>query len=60
LARQQHPTDRSAFLADVAAALSGHEIGDGLVGRVCRGALRLADARACRSAWRSRGCGHSP
>ena len=44
LARQQHPTDRSAFLADVAAALNGHEIGDGLVGRVCRGALRLADA----------------
>ena len=39
-----HPTDRSAFLADVAAALNGHEIGDGLVGRVGRGALRLADA----------------
>ena len=55
-----HPTDRSAFLADVAAALNGHEIGDGLVGRVGRGVLRWPMPRACRSLWRWRGCGHSP
>ena len=28
--------DRDAFLRDVAEALNGHEIGDGLVLRVCR------------------------
>jgi len=31
------PGDRSQFLIDVAAALDGQEIGDGVVARVCRG-----------------------
>jgi hypothetical protein len=30
------PRDRSAFLEAVAAQLRGKELGDGLVGRVCR------------------------
>ena len=30
------PADRSLFLQDVAAALDGKELGDGVVARVCR------------------------
>jgi hypothetical protein len=30
------PADRSEFLRDVATALQGREIGDGVIGRVCR------------------------
>ena len=29
------PSDRAIFLVDVAAALQGRELGDGVVGRVC-------------------------
>jgi hypothetical protein len=29
------PQDRDAFLKDVAHALNGHELGDGIVGRIC-------------------------
>jgi hypothetical protein len=35
-----HPHDRGAYLERVAEMLSGHEIGDGLVGRVAREAQR--------------------
>ena len=31
-----HPQDRGPFLEKVAEMLNGHEIGDGLVGRVAR------------------------
>jgi hypothetical protein len=34
------PADRSLFLIDVAAALDGQELGDGLVARVCRDVQR--------------------
>jgi hypothetical protein len=36
-----HPQDRGPYLEKVAEMLSGHEIGDGLVGRVAREAQRL-------------------
>ena len=36
-----HPQDRGLYLEKVAEMLSGHEIGDGLVGRVAREAQRL-------------------
>ena len=35
-----HPQDRGLYLEKVAEMLSGHEIGDGLVGRVAREAQR--------------------
>ncbi len=53
------PADRSAFLRDVAMALQGREIGDGLVARVCAEMQRrylvppdLARSKDC-SRWRS-------
>jgi hypothetical protein len=36
-----HPKDRGPYLEKVAEMLNGHEIGDGLVGRVAREAQRL-------------------
>jgi hypothetical protein len=35
-----HPRDRGPYLEKVAEMLNGHEIGDGLVGRVAREAQR--------------------
>ena len=35
-----HPQDRGRYLEKVAEMLNGHEIGDGLVGRVAREAQR--------------------
>jgi hypothetical protein len=35
-----HPQDRGAYLEKVVELLSGHEIGDGLVGRAAREAQR--------------------
>jgi hypothetical protein len=35
-----HPQDRGPYLEKVAEMLNGHEIGDGLVGRVAREAQR--------------------
>ena len=35
-----HPQDRDLYLEKVAELLNGHEIGDGLVGRVAREAQR--------------------
>jgi hypothetical protein len=40
-ARVLAPADRDAFLKDVARALDGREIGDGLVRRICTEAQRL-------------------
>jgi hypothetical protein len=38
--RPLHPQDRSSYFEKVAEMLNGHEIGDGLVGRVAREAQR--------------------
>ena len=40
-----HPQDRGPYLEKVAEMLNGHEIGDGLVGRVAREAQRLEPKR---------------
>jgi hypothetical protein len=38
-----HPQDRGPYLEKVAEMLNGHEIGDGLVGRVAREAQRAPE-----------------
>jgi hypothetical protein len=42
------PSARSAFLHDVAQALNGHEIGDGVVARAAREAQSSRRHNACR------------